>query len=70
MCFLPESKKFGANTFIKRGYYRRWRRFKTLILNSPSIRRLYGNVLDSLDLQIDIRIHFSNTFLSVADLAD
>lgn len=64
--FLPEVK-FGANTFIKGDIIADEGDFK-LNFKSPSIEA-YGNVLDSLDLQIDNKNPLFNTFLSVADLA-
>ncbi|MDP5229927.1 MAG: translocation/assembly module TamB [Cellulophaga sp.] len=63
--FLPEVK-FGANTFIKGDIIADEGDFK-LNFKSPNIEA-YGNVLDSINLQIDNKNPLFNTFLSVADL--
>lgn len=64
--FFPEVA-FDANTFIRGKILSDENDFK-LTFKSPSISA-YGNELDSLELKIDNKNPFFNTFISVADMS-
>jgi len=64
--FFPEAT-FDSNTFIKGNIVSDEGDFK-LTFKSPSIEA-FGNSLDNIELKIDTKNPFFNTFLSVEDMA-